>query len=108
MICGSMICRAAIRVPSGVAGDGVISRVAIATALLGLSGRHVAVTPSRLLSFVPTWRPAAGCAMLVTVSVPVAISVFVAIVEFRFGLVAVITMAFVFGESGSRNHSNGD
>jgi hypothetical protein len=100
MICGSMICRAAICVPVGVMLDVVMPVVVIAPVLFGLTGRDVAVSPSRLLPFVPTRRAAAGTM--------VAVSVMVSIVIANAVVIVMVVVVFVFREGSARKQSNHD
>jgi hypothetical protein len=71
MVCGWTW--TSIRVLRSMVLGCVMSAVVIASGLLRLAGRHVAVSPSGFLSLVPSRRPTAGAAM-------VAISVVITIV----------------------------
>ena len=47
----------------------------VATSLLGLSGRYVAIAPSGLLAFVPSWRTRALSDMVAVVAVAVMVTI---------------------------------
>jgi hypothetical protein len=91
-----------------MACDGAVSVVVIAPALFGLAGGHVAVSPSRLLSFVPTCRPAAGVVMIIAISIMITVVIANVVTIAVTVVVAVFVVALIFGEGRSRKQSNND